>query len=113
MKKKLETYNDGFVNVYRKKKENMTANRNITSLSELDCIIRLAYSEMSRRQQDIEFADQNSFSLSLKIKTPKPLTGKNIDTSCYAVIGDTLYAIQYIDTNTSEYFFYLEKVRAM
>ncbi|MGN1156183.1 MAG: hypothetical protein ACI4TK_08405 [Agathobacter sp.] len=113
MKEKVPTYNDGFVKIYRKKESNLTVNRNITSLSELDFLINLAYSEMSRRQQDMEFAEQNSFSLSLKIKTPKPFIKKGLDTSCFAVIENTLYSIQYIDTNRTEYFFYLEKIREL
>lgn len=111
--KKPVIYNDGFVSVYRKREENLTMNRNVTSLDDLDYIIRLAYSETSRRQQDLEFAEQNSFSLSLKIKTQKPVMNYHLDASCYAVIGSTLYAIQYIDTNSTEYYFYLEKVRML
>ena len=113
MKKKPETYNSGFVAIYRKKKENLTVNRNVSSLKDLDFIIGFNYKEMSKRQQDLEFAEQNSFSLAMKIKTQKPVVAKNLDASCYAVIRNVLYAIQYIDTNASEYFFYLEKVRTL
>ena len=59
----------------------------------------------------LEFAEQNSFSLSLTIKAPKPVIKKGLDTSCFAVIENTLYSIQLIDTNSTEYFFYLEKIR--
>lgn len=113
MQKKVPTYNDGFVRIFRKKQSNLTVNRNVTSLSELDFLIKLAYSETSRRQQDLEFAEQNSFSLSLKIKAPKPVIKKGLDTSCFAVIENTLYSIQFIDTNSTEYFFYLEKIREL
>lgn len=111
MKTKVATYNDGFVSLYRRK--NLTLNQNVTSLSELDLIIRLAYSEAFRRQQDLEFAEQNSFSLSMKVKTPRPTLNKGLDTYCFAVIGNTLYGIQYIDTNSREYYLYLEKVREL
>lgn len=108
-KPKVPTYNDGFVSIYRRL--NMTANKNITSLDELEFIITLAYSEMSRRQQDMDFAEQNAFSLSSKIKTQRPMVDKKIDTYCFAVISGVLYGIGYIDTNSTELFFYLEKVR--
>lgn len=113
MRQKNPTYNDGLVSIYRKKSENLTANRNITSLEELDQIITLAYGELSRRQQDIEFAEQNDFSLSMKIRTQRPAVKKGLDSSCYAVIGTTLYKIQYLDTSIREYFLYLEKVREL
>lgn len=108
-----ETYNDGIVNIYRKKEENLTTNRNVSRLDDLEHIIQLAYKELSRRQQDLEFADQKSFSLAMKIKTPRPPVGWNLDTHCYAVIEHVLYSIQYIDTNHTEYFLYLEKVRVL
>lgn len=113
MKQKPTPYNDGFLKVYRRKKENLTANRNVTNLDELDFVIKLAFEELSRRQQDLEFAEQNSFSLSLKVKTPKPMAKKGIDTNCYAVMEDILYGIRFIDTNSTEYYFYLEKVRKL
>lgn len=113
MRQKNPTYNDGFISIYRKKVENLTVNRNITSVKDLDFVMVLAYSEMSMRQQDMEFANQNSYSLSLKVKTPRPPVKTGVDTSCYAVIGNTLYNIQNLDTNSREYFFYLEKVREL
>lgn len=114
MQQKPPTYNDGIISIYRRKAEGLTANRNITSLTELDPVIALAYSEMSRRQQDMEFAEQRSYSLSLEVKTQRPVMAKGmVNTSCYAVIGKTLYNIQHLDTNSREYFLYLEKVREL
>lgn len=113
MKQKIPTYNDGFATIYRRKETELTANRNVNSLEQLNPVIKFAYSEASRRQQDLDFAEQNSFSLSMKIKVPKPVVKKGLDTSCYAVIDNTLYGIEYIDTNSTEYFFYLEKVREL
>ena len=113
METKLQTYNDGIIRLYRRKAEDLTVNRNITSLEELDFIIALAYSEASRRQQDMEFAEQNSFSLSEKVKTPRPPADKGLDSQCFAVIGNTLYGVRYIDTAQRELYFYLEKVREL
>lgn len=111
MKKK--TYNDGIAWFYRKKPDNLTRTRNITSVEELDFQVKLAYSEMSKRQQDMEFAEQQSFSLSLKIKTMNPGKAKGIDNQCFAIIGNTLYGIKYIDSTRTELFFYLEKARVL
>lgn len=71
METKLQTYNDGIIRLYRRKAEDLTVNRNITSLEELDFIIALAYSEASRRQQDMDLRSRIPFSLSEKVKTPQ------------------------------------------
>ena len=113
MNKKKARYNDGYVSIYRKKKEDLTRNKNIQSLSDLDFLLRLAYGETSRRQQDQEFAEQNSFSLSLKIRTQRPQVEKVIHSGCFAVIGKNLYAVEYIDRNDTEYYMYLEKIREL
>lgn len=108
MQKRIPTYNDGFVTVYRKKET--ATNRNIRSASDLDVVEMFAFAEMSRRQQDLEFAEQASFSLSMKVKVPRPVEDKGIDAYCYAAIGETLYKVAYLDTNTRDCFLYLEKV---
>ena len=111
--KKPPAYNDGFVKVYRKKAENLTVNRNVTSVEDLEFVVRLAYSEVARRQQDMEFAEQMSFSLALKIKTMRPMIEKGISNQCFAVIDNTLYGIKYIDSTKTEIFLYLEKARTI
>lgn len=113
MKTKIPTYNDGMVSFYKRKKENLTQNRNITSLNELNFMVSLAYSETSRRQQDLEFAEQNSFSLSMKIKTPRPPMDPGLNSQCFVVVNQVLYAVQYIDTNQREFYCYLEKIREL
>lgn len=113
MNRKKAKYHDGYVGIYQRKKETLTRNTNVQSLNDLDFLIRLAYGETSRRQQDQEFADQNSFSLSFKIRTQRPQMEKGLHSGCFAVIGKTLYSVEYIDRNETEYYMYLEKIREL
>lgn len=110
MPTKLSTFNDGVVSIYRERdrKTDFSAKRNVTALSDMDFIVKLAYMESSKRQQDMEFAEQSGFSLSLKIKTRYVPTVK---TKMKAVIGNTLYDIRYSDKADREMFLYLEGVR--
>lgn len=105
-------YNSGIIYVYRRKEEKLTVNKNVKTLADLDFIVKLAYKELSKRQQDIEFAEANSFSLSLKVKTQRP-RGTDLDSTCLAVIEGMLYGVAYIDTTGREYYFYLEKIREL
>lgn len=111
--KQPEAYNSGFVHLYRRKKENLYANTNVSSKDDLTFICKLAYKEMSCRLQDFEFAEQNSFSLSLKVKTQKMLNKRTVDNHCYAIIDNILYAVGGIDSSQTEMFFYLEEIREM
>lgn len=103
-------YNDGVVRIYRDIAERSTfgAKKNTRELADLEFIAKLDYEEMSKRQQDQEFAEQNGFSLSMKIHTR---LAPNIDSKCKAVIGDTLYDISYLDKTRTDLFLYLEEVR--
>ena len=113
MNRKKAKYHDGYVSIYQKKRENLTKNKNIQTVKELDFLIKLAYGETSRRQQDQEFAEQNSFSLSLKIRTQRPQIEKGLHSGCFAMIGKMLYSVEYIDRNETEYYMYLEKIREL
>lgn len=106
---KFARYNDGMVSIYREKgrKSNFSAKLNAVSLDDLDFIAKLAYSEQSKRQQDIEFAEQQGFSLTLKIKTRFI---KNVDNKCKAVINGYLYDLRYVDSTKTELYFYMEGV---
>lgn len=95
MNRKKAKYHDGYVGIYQRKKETLTRNTNVQSLN------------------DQEFADQNSFSLSLKIRTQRPQMEKGLHSGCFAVIGKTLYSVEYIDRNETEYYMYLEKIREL
>ena len=109
-KMKFETYNDGVVRVYREKprQTDFNAKRNVARVSDMDFIARLDFKEMSKREQDLQFAEQNDFTLSLKIKT-RFVNG--IDNKCKAVIDGYLYDISHIDKSRTDLYLYLAGVR--
>ena len=78
----------------------------------MEFIAKLDYEEMSKRQQDQDFAEQSGFSLSMKIHTRLI---PNMDSKCKAVIGDVLYDISYLDLDkkNKEAYLYLEEVRKL
>ena len=112
--KKFSCYNDGVVNIYRpktsEKKTNFSAATNVTSLDDMEHIVKLAYEEASKREQDIEFANQNDFTLSLKVKTR---LYKLVDNKCMAVVDNYLYSVSHVDKNRSEMWLYLQGVRSL
>ena len=109
-KKKFDCYNDGVVVIYREKerRNDFSAKVNVSVLEDMDFIVSLNFQEMSKREQDLEFANQNDFTLSIKIKTRY---FKDIDNKCKAVIDGYLYDIAYIDRTRTELFFYLEGIK--
>lgn len=111
-KRKLSTYNDGVVRLYRERpqKTDFNAKRNVASLSDMDFIVRLDYEESSRREEDMEFAERSGFSLTLKVRTRAV---PNVDNKCKAVIDGYLYDVQYIDKSRTEMWLYLEGVREL
>lgn len=109
-KNKFSRFNDGVVSIYRDK-ERMTdfnARRNSTTLADMDFIAKLDYEEMSKREQDLDFAEKMDFSLSMKVKTRFV---KSVDNKCKAVIDGYLYDISYIDKTKAEMFLYMEQIR--
>lgn len=109
---RFSRYNDGVVRLYREKerRNSFSAKQNVESVDNMTFIAKLDYEECSKREQDLEFANQNDFSLSLKIKTRFI---KGIDNKCKAVINDYLYDVSYIDTNRVEMWLYLEGIRQL
>lgn len=109
---KFACYNDGVVSIYWDKapRTNFGAKQNTRVLDDMEFIAKLDYEEMSKRQQDQDFAEQSGFSLSLKIHTRLI---PNVDSKCKAVIGDTLYDVSYIDKTRTDMYLYLEEVRKL
>lgn len=103
-------YNDGVVRIYKDTTErsSFAAKQNARGLDDLELVIKLDFEEMSKRQQDQDFAEQNGFSLSMKIRTR---LAPGLDSKHKAVIGDTLYDISHLDKSRTEAFLYLEEVR--
>ena len=112
MKNKFSRYNDGVVRIYREKdrRTDFSAKRNVATLDDMDFIVKLDYEEASKREQDLEFAEQQGFSLSIKIKTRLV---KNVDNKCKAVIDGYLYDISHVDKNRTEMWLYMEEVKEL
>lgn len=110
MQNNFARYNDGVVRIYRDKakRNNFAAKENVRILDDMEFVAKLDFEELSKRQQDQEFAEQIGFSLSMKIRTR---LAPNLDSKCKAVIGDTLYDISYLDKTRTEAYLYLEEVR--
>lgn len=109
-KSKFSRYNDGVVSIYREKEKRSTfkAKENVSTLDDMDFIVKLDFEESSRREQDIEFAEQLGFSLSLKIRTRYM---KSVNNGCKAIIDGYLYDVSYVDKSRTEMWLYLEGVK--
>lgn len=110
--KRLSNYNDGYIRVYEEipVKTDFGAKENIQSTDNLNFIVKLAYEECSKRQQDLEFAEASSRTLNVKVKTR---FYNNLKNEYKVTIENTLYDIIYIDEDRKnrELYFYLEEVR--
>ena len=109
-KPKFNTYNDGVVHIYREKerRNDFNAKKNVSTLDDMTFICKLDFAEASKREQDLQFADQKGFSLSMKIRTRFV---KEVDNKCKAVIDGYLYDVSYIDKTRTEMFLYMEGVK--
>lgn len=111
-KPKFSTYNDGVVHIYREKKRStdFNAKQNVSTLDDMTFIVKLNFAEAAKREQDLEFAQQNDFTLTLKIRTPFV---KTVDNKCKAVIDGYLYDVSYTDKSRTEMWLYLEGVKPL
>ena len=111
---KATNYNDGYIRVYKEKNKesDFGARKNIKTFDDLEFIVKLAYKECNKRQQDLEFAEASSRTLTLKVKTRLYDKAKN---NHKVVINNTLYDIIYIDYDRAnrEMYLYLEQVREL
>ena len=112
MNNKFSRYNDGVVYIYRvkEKEEDFSSNVSMSSINDLDFIVKLDYEEASKRERDLEFAEQHGFSLSLKIKTR---LYNHVDNKCKAIINNYLYDISHLDKSKNEMWLYLEGEKPM
>lgn len=94
------------VAVYREKdrKTDFGAKRNPRSLDHMEHVATLAFAQKSCREQDFSFAEQQGFTLSMKVRTP---AFGGIDSACKAVIGNDLFDLSHIDRSKREMFLYL------
>ena len=96
VKVKFSKYNDGVISIYREKRieTDFSAKKNVSVLDDMDFIVKLDFEESSKREQDITFAEQLGFSLTLKVRT-RFFAG--VDNKCKAVIGNYLYDVSAVD----------------
>lgn len=109
-KPNFSRYNDGMVSIYREKERrtDFNAKQNVSTLDNMNFVLKLAYEESAKREQDLEFAEQNGFSLTMKVRTRYV---KGVDNKCKAVIDGYLYDVSYIDKTRTEMWLYLEGVK--
>lgn len=101
----MNNYNDGVAKFYKKLTE-----KNVRSLDDLQYASKLAFTEKTIRQEDVEFAMQQDKKLTMKIATPDD---GNMDTSRCVVIDHVIYGIIHIDRDKKkrELYFYLQEIR--
>lgn len=114
MKSKFPPYNSGILEIYNRKeiKSDFGAVKNITSKSDLVFVAKFPFTEMSKRDEDMEFAERQGNSLSMKVKIRfVDFVGQYND----VVIGDKLYNIYKLDIDRvkQELYLYLEEVRKL
>lgn len=109
-KNEFSRYNDGVVFIYREKskRNDFSAKENVATKDDLQFIVKLDFEESAKREQDVTFAEQNGFSLSMKVKTRFV---KDVAKNHKAIIDGFLYDISYIDKNKTEMWLYLEGIR--
>lgn len=103
-------FGDGVAYIYREKarKTDFNARKNPAKLEDMEFVVQLNFDEASKRTQDLEFAEQNGFQLSMKVRTRfVPV----VEAKMKAVVRDYLYDIAYMDKSEREMFLYLESVR--
>lgn len=114
LKSKFSTFNDGMLYICKPESEvnSFNAVKNPVKRSDLTRTLKLAFCEMSRRDQDLAFAESQGRTLTLKIKTR--LHG-DITKQHQVLIGDILYSIIHLDPDRSkdEMYLYLEEVRKL
>lgn len=106
-KRKLPTYNDGSVSIYREKRRETSfgAKRNAMTLEDMEPVAKLRFRSMSVREQDFNFAEQIGFACSTKVATHRLDCVKVGD---MAVIGGSIYQIGHIDKSQTEMYVYMD-----
>lgn len=114
MKSRFSRYNDGMLYVCEQRQQDtdFSAVKNARSMKDLNKILKLAYEEKSKRDEDIQFAESIGRSLSMKVKTR---SHEKVDSTKKITIGDKLYSIINIDHDrtTKEMYLYLEEERTI
>lgn len=114
MKSRFSRYNDGMLYVCEQRQQDtdFSAVKNARSMKDLNKILKLAYEEKSKRDEDIQFAESIGRSLSMKVKAR---SHEKVDSTKKITIGDKLYSIINIDHDRTakEMYLYLEEERTI
>lgn len=113
-KSKFTTYNDGVLFVCKPQSEQSSFNAVINTVRKQDIqrVLQLNYAELQKRERDLEFAESQGRTLSMKVKTR---LHEKVKKYHMIIIGDMLYSIIDLDKDTraEEMFLYLEEVRRL
>lgn len=111
-KGRFDKYIDGVVKICLKKNvdTDFSAAINTNTKEDLTPVYKMNYEQLSKRNQDFEFAKQSGFSLTMKIKIRKV---NGVTAKHSAVINNYLYSIKYIDSDTKNLYLYLEGERSL
>ena len=112
IKTRFQTYNDGVLYACRppEEKSSFNAVKNQSEKKDIKKRLKLDYKEMTKRDQDMAFAESFGRTLNMKVKTPLNDDVKSTDE---ILIGDTLYSLIHIDFNRGgkEMYLYMEEAR--
>lgn len=106
-KRSLPTYNDGWLAVYRPKQARSRFGDAPATEKDLDLVCYVAFSEQSCREQDYEFAERESYNLSLKAKVRRR---PDIDAGCKAAARGKLFDVKHVDPSGREMYLYMQEV---
>jgi hypothetical protein len=111
---KPRVYNDGvcYIATEVKAPTSFAAKQNGTTEADFKKVLKLMFAEMSIREEDMQFAEALSRTITRKIKTPL-VDGWN--SKHKVLIGNTVYDIVNADKDraNNEAYFYLEEVREL
>ncbi len=113
-KKKISSFNDGILGVYKKSSEykSFSDRKNSKSLDDLEYKKSLYFKLENIRKEDFLFASNRDRNLSIKLKT---LLDYDVETSDKILIDNHLFDIVSLDPDNfnKELYFYLEEVRVI
>ena len=113
-KSKFPTYNDGVLYVCENVagQSGFSSTRNARSRGDLRTLLKLDYKEMSRRDEDMDFAESHGRTLTMKVRCRYH---PDVTTRLCVVIGDVLYSIFKTDHDAGwrNLFLFLEEERKL
>lgn len=109
LKPKLDVYADGVVAIMAETPSRSTVGLDFTSISGLDRVRSMAFCQMSRRAEDMKLADDDGFSLTLKLKTRH---AADVTPEHLALVGTSLFEVGHVDDDRAHDFLYLSQLRS-